>query len=196
MINLLPPEYAMRIRFGRSNAMLRRWIIGAGAAIGGLIIIVAGGLIYIRSQSVDLQNQLNKTNQSLKAQNLEKVQKDAADVTGDIKIINQVLGNEIHFSDLIQDIGKAMPSGAVLESLTLSKVNGSLDLSASAKDYTSAAQVAINLNDPANGLFSKVDIVNINCGLSSTYKCAGTFKALFSPAAQKKYQSVPQGGKP
>ncbi|MDB5160922.1 MAG: hypothetical protein JWO96_302, partial [Candidatus Saccharibacteria bacterium] len=88
MINLLPPEYAMRIRFGRLNAVLRKWIIGALGAVGGLLIIFAGGWIYLSSQTHDLQSQLNKTNSSLQTQNLAKVQKDAADVTSDIKIIN------------------------------------------------------------------------------------------------------------
>ncbi|MDB5160823.1 MAG: hypothetical protein JWO96_203, partial [Candidatus Saccharibacteria bacterium] len=70
--------------------------------------------------------------------------------------------------------------------------------SISARDYASATQVAVNLNDPANGLFSKVDIVNINCSDTTTtaYKCAATLKALFSQAAQKKYQSVPGVAKP
>lgn len=196
MINLLPPEFAVRIRFGRGNAALRRWIFGIWAAMGGLVIILAGGWIYLRSQSSDLQSQLDSATTQLQAQNLAQVQKDAADITSDVKIINKVLGNEVHFSNLIQDIGKVMPSGAVLESLSLSKINGSVDLSVSAKDYTSAAQVAVNLNDPTNGLFSKVDIVNISCSNSNTaYKCSATFKALFSANAQKKYQSVPQGSK-
>jgi Tfp pilus assembly protein PilN len=193
MINLLPPEHISLIKFGRHNSMLRHWIIGALCAIGGLIIIMAGGWVYLHQQANNLQSSLDKTNAQLQAQNLAKVQHDAKEITGDIKVINQVLGNEVHFSDLIQDIGKVMPPGTVLSSLSLSKINGSLDLSASAKDSSAAAQIAVNLNDPSNGLFSKVDIVNINCGNeSSTYHCDGVFKALFSTAAQKKYQSVPE----
>lgn len=194
MINLLPPEHRMRIRFGRQNSQLRLWIISALAAIGGLIIIIAGGWVYLHQQEVDLQRGLKATNSQLEAQNLTKVQKDAKEITGDIRVINQVLGNEIRFSNLVQDIGKVMPPGTVLSALSLSKINGALDLSANAKDSASAAQIAVNLNDPDNGLFSKVDIVNITCGNDSgDYKCTGIFKALFSAAAQKKYQSVPGG---
>ena len=192
MINLLPPDYAMRIRFGRSNTVLRRWILGALIAIGGLMVIVAGGWLYLNQQTADLNSSLANINAQLQAQNLSKVQKDAAEITGDIKVINQLFSNEIHFSNLIQDIGRAMPPGTVLASLSLAKVNGAVDLSVNSKDYTSAAQVALNLNDPTNQLFSKVDIVNISCGNDdSQYKCNGTFKALFSTSAQKKYLSVP-----
>lgn len=196
MINLLPPEHILLIRFGRQNSLLRHWIIGALGAIGGLIVILAGGWVYLHQQANDLQNSLTKTNSQLQAQNLAKVQHDAKEITGDIKVINQVLGNEVHFSNLIQDIGKVMPPGTILSSLTLSKINGSLDLRASAKDSSAAAQIAVNLNDPSNGIFTKVDIVNITCGnVTSVYHCDGVFKALFSPAAQKKYQSVPETAK-
>jgi Tfp pilus assembly protein PilN len=138
---------------------------------------------------------LRSKNAQLQAQKLAKVQKDAADISGDIRVINQVLNNEVRFSNLIQDIGKVMPPGSILSSLSLGKINGALDLSTASKDYNSAAQIAVNLNDPANGLFSKVDIVSINCNndTASPYKCAGTFRALFSNTAQKKYLSVPQG---
>jgi Tfp pilus assembly protein PilN len=194
MINLLPPDHAMRIRFGRSNTALRRWIIAVIFSIVGLLIIFAGGWFYLNNQTANLQRQLDGTNQQLEAQNLSKVQKDAAEITGDIKVINQVLGSEVHFSDLIQDIGTLMPKGAVVESLTLGKINDALDLTVHTTDTAVATQVAVNLNDPANGIFSKVDIVSINCSsTNTTYKCDATFKALFSSSAQKKYQSVPQG---
>jgi Tfp pilus assembly protein PilN len=193
MINLLPPQYAMRIRFGRRNRILRTWIIGALLAMGGLLVIIAGGWLYLNQQSSNLRRNLDVTNSQLQAQNITKVQKDAAEITGDIKVINSLFSNEIRFSRLVQDIGRVMPPGTVLASLSLSKVNGAIDLSAGARDYASAAQIAVNLNDPANGLFSKVDIVSINCGNDSStqYKCSGTFKALFSSAAQEKYLSVP-----
>jgi Tfp pilus assembly protein PilN len=197
VINLLPPSYAGRIKFGRQNTVLRRWIIAALAALGGLLVIIAGGCLYMNSQASGLQADLDSKNSQLKAQNLAKVQKDAADISGDIRVINQVLNNEVHFSGLIQDIGTIMPPGSVLSTLSLSKINGALDLSTGSKDYASAAQIAVNLNDPANGLFSKVDIVSISCNndTSNPYKCSGNFKALFSNTAQKKYLSVPQGGK-
>jgi hypothetical protein len=43
MINLLPTSYADSVRFARQNTVLRSWLIACGAAIAGLIIILAGG---------------------------------------------------------------------------------------------------------------------------------------------------------
>jgi Tfp pilus assembly protein PilN len=195
MINLLPPERAADIRYGRQNTVLRVWLIGMAAAIAGLIIILLGGWFYINSQANTLQHGIDLTNQQLKAQDLTKVQADAKEITGDIKVINQVLGSEIKFSDLIQNIGQDMPQGTVLSSLKIGKVVGALDLTANAKDYQSAAQVAANLSDPKNGLFTKVDIISVACGgqdNQTSYPCTAILKALFSPEVKTKFLSVPK----
>jgi Tfp pilus assembly protein PilN len=196
VINLLPTDYADSIRYGRQNTVLRAWLIGAAAAIAGLVIIIAGGWLYIDRQSKSLNKNIALTNQELKSQNLAQVQNDAKEITGDIKVINKVLSKEIRFSDLIQAIGQDMPPRTVLGSLSLASVSGSLDLTANAKDYASAAQIAANLSDPKNGLFSKVDIININCKSSTNpnYACNVSLKALFSTSAKTKFLSVPREG--
>lgn len=199
MINLLPPSYANNIKYGRINVGLRRWAIAAVLAIAGLIVVMSFGWLYIDQQSKDLQKNVDDSKRQLEQQNLAKVKKDADEISGNIKIINQVLSQEIKFSSLIQDIGKVMPSGTVLGSLTLSKLAGAVDLSANAKDYTSAAQIAVNLNDPKNMLFDKVDIININCNSNAEdkeYKCSATLRALFSKSAQSRYLNVAKEANP
>lgn len=76
-----------------------------------------------------------------------------------------------------------MPSGTALTSLSISKVQGGLDLNAKAKDYQSGTQVQVNLSDPKNKIFSKADIVSISCNNGSadaSYPCTVTIRALFS----------------
>jgi Tfp pilus assembly protein PilN len=195
VINLLPPDRAMHIKYGRGNADIRRWLAIVLLATVGLALIISGGWVFMEQQSKNLQRNTDNLNQQLKTQNLSQIQKDATKISGDIKVINQVLSQEVRFSDLMREIGTIMPPGAVLGSLTLSKVSGAIDLSANAKDYASATQVAINLNDPKNGLFDKVDIININCSPNNTiYPCNANFKALFSKSAQTKFLSVAKGG--
>jgi Tfp pilus assembly protein PilN len=198
MINLLPPDYAASIRYGRQNTKLLGWLAGLVGAILVLVIILFVGWIYMNQEAKDLQKGIDATNQQLQSQNLSKVQADAKEITGDINVIDKVLSQEIQFSGLIQSIGSYMPPGAVLGTLSLSdKVTGSIDLSANTKDYASAAQVAVNLSDPKDELFSKVDIINISCDSAAqkTYKCSSTFRALFSKTAQTKFLSVPAGSK-
>ena len=199
MINLLPPNYRVNIGYSRTNSLFRHWLAGVAAATVGLILIIGSGRLYINQQSNDLNHSLAATKQQLDSQNLVQVQKNATEITKNVRLINQILGREIRFSDLIQEIGKVMPPGAILGSLTLSKVDGALDLSINAKNYASAAQVAVNLSDPKNNIFDKVDINNINCSTSATtatnaaYPCSGSFKALFNKSVPSRFLSVARG---
>jgi Tfp pilus assembly protein PilN len=198
MINLLPPQNVAGIRYGRQNSMLRLWLLGGVISIIGLVIILAGSWVYLDHQAKGFQATINASNKQLKLQNIDKVRAESKEITGDISVIDKILSQEIHFSDLIQSIGSYMPPGTILGTLSLSdKVTGTIDLSASAKDYASAAQIAVNLSDQKDNLFSKVDIVNISCSSSpdSVYKCSATFRALFSKSAQTRFLGLPAGSK-
>ena len=196
MINLLPPELATGIRYGRRNASIRRWLVGALLATVGLVLIITAGWLYLDAQAKDLKKETTAKQQLLQSQNLSKVQKDAREITNDIKIISQVLGRELRFSNLVQEIGQVMPPGTVLSGLLLkNKIDGALDLSANTRDYASAAQISANLGDPKNELFSSVDIVSVNClSGSNVYKCTASFRALFSKDAKNRFLNVARGG--
>lgn len=197
MINLLPSEYAERVHFGLQNNLLKSWLIGVLTAIAGAGVIIAAGSAYLTHQSDNYQDSIAKTKTELQAQNLSGVQKNADEISGDIKVINQVLSQEIKFSDLMTSIGRLMPPGTVLTSLSLtSDVAGSVDLNAGSIDPPGAAQIAVNLSDTSKDLFSKVDIINVNCAneVKSIYKCNVVLRALFSKHAQTRFLSVPKGG--
>jgi Tfp pilus assembly protein PilN len=199
MINLLPPQHSAQIKYGRRNSSLRLWLIFTAVAIAVLIIIMAVGVVYINGQSKNLNHQIVDSQAQLKAQNLNQVQKDAKEISGDIKVINLVLNQELSFSALLQSIGGLMPARTVLTSLSLSSnVKSSVNLDAATVDPPAAAQIAVNISDPKQDLFSKVDIINVNCDQKklSVYKCTATLQALFSKNAQKRFLNVPGASKP
>lgn len=194
MINLLPPQYVDVVKHSKTNDYMARWLVALILAIVGLVILLASGWLYLDHQTKALNSQISAGKQQLEAQNVDGVRKDAEQISKDVKVINQVLGREIRFSELIQQIGKVMPPGTILGGLTLTKVDGAVDLTASAKDYNSAAQIAVNLSDPANNLFSSADIVSIQCtSADSAYKCGASFKALFNKDSQSRFINVPKG---
>lgn len=195
MINLLPPDYRTKVRYGRMNAKLRHWIEIGVLLIIGLVVIIGAGWLYIDGQIKNLNKSVAQTEAQLQAQHLQEVQKQADQISQNVRTINQVLGRELRFSDLIQEIGKVMPSGTILGTLTLSnKVTGALDLSVGAKDYASAAQTAINLSDPKNNIFAKVDIISVNCTSIGTYPCSANLRALFNQKTPDRFLNVASGG--
>ena len=198
MINLLPTDYRSHLRYGRMNTRLIHWIEIGLVLIAGMIFIILVGWLYINQQTSSLSHSVEITQKQLDEQHLTKVQKQADQISQNVRTINQVLGRELRFSDLIQEVGKVMPPGTVLGSLTLSnKVSGSLDLTAAAKDYASAAQIAANLSDPKNNIFAKVDIINVNCASASTtgYFCTAIFRALFDKKTPDRFLNVASGAK-
>ncbi len=76
-----------------------------------------------------------------------------------------------------------MPENSVLSNIDLGKIDGGLDIIAITKDNNTATQVQLNLSDPSNKLFEKVDIVSINCDpnvVPDAYPCKVNLRALFS----------------
>lgn len=193
MINLLPADYGAQLRHSHQSSILHRWLVVGILASVGLALVMAVGWIYIEQQNKNLSRNLDVVQTQLNSQDLAGTQKKAKEITNNIKIINQVLSREIRFSGLITQIGSVMPPGTILSGLTLSKVDGALDLAVSARDYASASQIAINLSDPKNKIFDKVDIVNISCSATSgsAYPCSAVFRALFSKATQSQFLNVP-----
>jgi hypothetical protein len=74
-----------------------------------------------------------------------------------------------------------MPKGASLATLSIEQLTGGIDLQVAASDYQTASQVQVNLQDPNNKLFDKVDIVSISCGgIDKTYPCTGNYRASYT----------------
>jgi Tfp pilus assembly protein PilN len=183
MINLLPPEKKSAIQYARHNTRMLHWSFALVVAMAGVLVIVIAGQFYLSSVSRNLSAQVEQGRVELQAQKLEQTQARVQDISGSLKLSLQVLSRQVLFSKLLQQIGAAMPSGAALTDLSISKVQGGIDLEVGALDYQTATQVQLNLQDPANKIFSKADIVNITCGNEdpdAIYPCAITLRAQFA----------------
>lgn len=184
MINLLPPDIKEQLGYARRNTLLRRWSLSVFAGIVGIIIVVFGGYLYI-GQSIDAyQKQVQQTKDSLASQKLEETQKRVQNLSSTLRLVIQVLSREVLFSKLLKQVGAAMPPGAVLQSLSINKLEGGIDLQAVASDYQTGTQVQVNLQDPANKIFDKADILSIACTSNkdsdSLYPCQVNIRALFA----------------
>jgi hypothetical protein len=184
MINLLPPALKADYRYARRNVTLRKWVVVFLIALVGLGAVATYGLLTMRQTNLDYQHQVTALETQLKREKLDQTKKQVQEVSSSLKLAVTVLSNEVLFSKLIQQIGAVMPRGAVLTGLTINQVSGGIDLTAGATSYNSATQVQVNLADPANKLFSKVDINSINCGKSTAatanYACSVQLRALFN----------------
>jgi Tfp pilus assembly protein PilN len=197
MINLLPPEVKTGYRYARRNVSLRKWVLVCLIGLIGLGIIVTYGLLSLRQENARYDKQIAAIETQLKKDKLEQTKTQIKDISSSLKLAVQVLSNEVLFSKLIQQIGAVMPKGTVLTGLTINQLNGGIDLSAVSTTYGSATQVQVNLADPENKIFSKVDINSINCGgtaQNATYPCTVQLRALFNTT--NPFLLINQGKKP
>ncbi len=187
MINLLPPEIKQDYSYARRNVLMRKWVVGMIVAIAGVAVIVVVGMLYMSQSIHQYTEQKTETEQQLKVQKLEETQTKLQDISSNLKLVTQVLGQEVLFSNLMQQIGSVMPADAVLTDLNIGKTSGGIDMKAATTTQSVATQVQVNLQDPKNKIFDKVDIVNITCGSSAyggKYPCAVQLRASFNACNQ------------
>lgn len=182
MINLLPPDVRQSYGYARRNQYLRKWISGMLCGLAGIVLIVLGGLLYINHTITDFTAQKAAAEAQLKVQKLEDTQSQLENISANLKLVTQVLSQQVLFSQLMQQIGRAMPPDAVLTDLNIGKLSGGLDIKAATTTQAVGTQVQVNLQDPANKIFDKVDIVSLTCTdtrYGGKYPCTVQLRASF-----------------
>jgi Tfp pilus assembly protein PilN len=183
VINLLPPTIKQDYVYAARNTMLLRWSFAFAGALVGLALIATYGLVTLQNSTTNYQAQVATAQQQLTAQNLGGTEKQVKELSSDFKLVVDVLSKEVLFSKLLRQIATVIPSNAVLTGLNINQTSGGIDLTAAAKDYNTATQLQLNLQDPTNKIFSKADIISIACtttAVNNNYPCNVQIRALFS----------------
>jgi Tfp pilus assembly protein PilN len=184
MINLLPPELKTGYRYARRNVGLRKWIAAFLIALLGLGALATYGLLTLQQSTRHYTDQIASTQAAFEKEQFSATQKRVLSISNDFKLVVKVLGQEVLFSQLLKQVAAIIPANANLTSLDIAQVQGAIDITANATDYNTATQVQVNLADPANKIFSKADIISINCSsanpANAQYPCAVNVRALFA----------------
>jgi Tfp pilus assembly protein PilN len=183
MINLLPPETKNTYRYARYNRTLLRWIMACAFSLAGGLLLAGGGYLYLNRAITDTNKQISTISGQLQAQNLPGVQKQVRSISNNLKLVVQVLSQEVLFSKLLKQLGSVTPSNTILTNLAITQTEGAVDITAQTTNYDAATQLQVNLADPKNQIFSKADIISISCtGGASTgkYPCTVNIRALFA----------------
>lgn len=187
MINLLPPDLKESYRYGRHNRTLVRWAVLMGASLLVACALIGAGYLYLNQQVTTTQKQIDASRKQLESQDLSGTQKQVKNISNNLKLAVSVLSQEVLFSQLLKQLASVLPDNTVLTGLTISQAQAGVDLTAQTGNYVAATQLQVNLADPRNKIFSKADIVSINCtnsggsnALSAKYPCTVSIRALFA----------------
>lgn len=181
MINLLPSATKQSISYARRNTQLLRACLAVLAIIICVIVLFGAGHWYLASTTAKYEDQVAQLKTSLQEQDIEGTKQRIQDLSGSVKLALQVLSQEILFSKLLRQAGSVMPDGSSLNSLEISDDLKGVDISAGVTNYQVGTQVQINLSNPNNKLFNKVDLVSVTCNGSAPagYPCTAKLRALF-----------------
>lgn len=183
MINLLPTEIQQEYRYARRNSWLMRLVVMFGIGLTGLVVISAAGVWYLNQTANAYVKQAASTQLSLDAQKQTETETKVKEMSNNLKLAVQVLSKEVLFSKLLQQLGASTPNNATLSNLSISELQGGVDITARTTDYNAATQLQVNLADPNNKIFDKADIVSITCAApasGSKYPCTVVIRALFA----------------
>ncbi len=117
MINLLPLHIKEERSYGRRNRMLLSYSLTLVITAGVIAGIMIGSVQLVGSDETDLRADIDQTNTEILA--LERTIKEVEKVATRLETAKDVSELSVKFSELIPKIGAVLPSGVILNALSL-----------------------------------------------------------------------------
>jgi Tfp pilus assembly protein PilN len=166
MINLLPQEEKRQLRAARSNTLLLRYNILLLGVVGFVGIAVA--VTYVILTTAQQSSKQTIQENSAKVGQYASVQAQAEQFRQHLATAKQILDSEVTYSKVVLDIAKLIPSGVILENVSLDSQTFGTEttLVAQAKSYDAA--LALKDSFGKSPLFSDVHFQSITAGGTAT----------------------------
>jgi Tfp pilus assembly protein PilN len=195
MINLIPDEMRVNNRYALRNIRLIRYTGVALLTMAAIVAITGLSILNMNRTESNFQEQSEDQKQKLAA--YKPILEKSKELSDEIATINTLLGRQIKFSELLPDIAKLMPSGAVLRQLdfttsdilagstapgatsSASSAQKPFIIQASVKDRTVASTLLENIK-ASKSLFTDADIVSVNQSAKGTSTDANALPSVSS----------------
>ncbi len=135
MINLLPDGYKKELLAARSNVVLLRYnflFLGLAA-----FVLASSLVVYALLGNAEGQAKATNSDNNSRATQYAGTEKEANDYRKNLTTAAKILDNEVNYTDRVFAITNLLPSGVVLDSLSLNAKDFGTPtvLNAHAKDY-------------------------------------------------------------
>lgn len=160
MINLLPPKDLQNLQAAKTNRLLLQYNFLLLGVVG--LFVVAFALVYavLGISQQNAERTISENNQRVSA--YAEVSKDATEFSKNLATARQIFANDTNYTDLLIKIAQTLPSGVILQSVTLDSttLGKSTTLTASVKSPERALALKDALNQNKT-LFSNAYLVSI-----------------------------------
>lgn len=183
MINLMPPDMKETLLYARRNLTLSKWLAAVTVGLAGIGVVMIMGNLYIDQTARLFTQEVQGRKDQLAVMKLDETKKRTEEISSSVRLALQVLSRQVILSELLKQVGSVMPAGSSLQSLSINRLEGGIDLQAVAVDYQTGSQIQVNITDSSNKIFEKADIISIACTDESAdprYPCLVNIRALFA----------------
>jgi Tfp pilus assembly protein PilN len=194
MINLIPDEIRINNRYALRNVRFIKYTMVALLTMAAIAAITGLSILNMNRTEDNLQKQSEDQRKQLAS--YKPVQTKSKQLSDQITTINSLLARQIKFSELLPNIAKLMPPGAVLRELDFttsdilagsSTTGGSAPASsstqkpfliqASVKDRAIASTLLENIK-ASKDIFTDADIVSVNQSLKGVSTDANSLPSI------------------
>jgi hypothetical protein len=160
VINLLPPETKKQVRAARMNVVLVNYCMLI--CLTALCLAGVFGVGFWADMNDHSVAQAAKDESTNAASEYSATRSAAESFAKNLDTAKTILASNVSFSQLILDIAKVVPSGVILNNLSLgtSAANAPIDINGRA--ISSSAAVSLKNSLEASPIFENVSITNIN----------------------------------
>lgn len=166
MINLLPIEIKRQIRAGRTNTALIRYIVFLGISVAFLISACFMSYLILTSSKTAAEK-LITINQS-KNSSTSVITGQANSIIASLTTAKDILDQQTNYSDIITGIGAVLPSGIILDSLSLTNDTIGMPITLRAHARTTDDVASLKTNFQQSRLFSNFSLTSLTAGSNSS----------------------------
>lgn len=160
MINLLPDEAKRQISAARTNVTLVKYIFFLGLAAIFLAAACAFVYFFLINSKAAAEELIRNSNSN--STSYASVQNQANLLRNNLATAKGILDQEIVYSDIVTGIASVLPSGVVLDTLTLSNTTFGTPLKLQAHARTTEDALKLKDNFQKSPLFSNFTLESLS----------------------------------
>jgi Tfp pilus assembly protein PilN len=171
MINLLPPEKHKQLHAAQQNSLLIRYVFASLVTLFLIIAIHVGTFALLKT--TEMSGKKASEENQLKVSRYKKTEQAAKEYAANLATAKDIFSKQVPYSDAIINLASQLPSGVVLDTISLDAevVNKPTTLAARAKSYEAALALKDMFN--ASTLAKDVSITSVNTSGNEGVGAAG-----------------------
>lgn len=165
MINLLPSEAKAEVSAARTNVTLVKYIVVL--LLGVIFLFFISTVVYFVLMNTQASAEKIVTDNTSKSTAYSSVQAQGDSLKSSLAIAKTILDKEVAYTKVITGIAKVMPTGVILDSISLSPTTLGTPITLQAYAKTTVDALALKDNFQKSSLFSNVTFVSLANSSSS-----------------------------